>query len=529
MNADGRKILKEASQYRVGLLGDIILRNALFHGDRVAFVYGDERITFKSYNERVNRLIHALTDMGVKKGDVLGVLSWNCAEYMDIFGAAEKGGFIIAPINVRLSADELEYLINDSESTVLFVGQELADMAETLKSRIPKVKHFISLEGSSPGMVSEAELVEKYPTDEPDVSVDDHDPLLICYTSGTTGRPRGALYTHEGLREDVICHSLEIPITLADRGISLMPLFHIGGIAIRAYFFYQAVPNVIMKIFDPKGFLEIVEKEKVTNVIVVPTHLAVVLDLPEFSEYDVSSITRLYYAGSPMPTALLKRGMEIFGSVFFQGYGQTESGPEISFLKEKDHEVLDKSPEEQEKLLSTGFPALGVQVRIVDKDDADVAPGEVGEIIVKSRQIMKEYWNKPAETAETIVDGWLHTGDMGRYDDGGYIYIVDRKKDMIITGGENVYPRDVEEVLHKHPAVLECGVFGIPHPKWVEAVHAMVTLKQGASATPEELIAFCKERIAGYKAPKTLEIADELPKSATGKILKKEMRKKYRG
>jgi acyl-CoA synthetase (AMP-forming)/AMP-acid ligase II len=306
-----------------------------------------------------------------------------------------------------------------------------------------------------------------------------------------------------------------------------MPLFHIGGIAIRAYFFYQAVPNVIMKIFDPKEFLELVEKERITNVILVPTHLAVVLDLPEFGEYDVSSVTRLYYAGSPMPTALLKKGMEILGSVFFQGYGQTESGPEISFLKERDHEVLDKSSEEQERLLSTGFPALGVQVRIVDGDGMDVAPGEVGEIIVKSRHIMKEYWNKPEETAETIVDGWLHTGDMGRYDDDGYIYIVDRKKDMIITGGENVYPRDVEEVLHRHPAVLECGVFGIPHPKWVEAVHAMVTLKQGTSATPEELIAFCKERIAGYKAPKSIEIVEELPKSATGKILKKEMRKKY--
>jgi len=529
MNAEGRGILEQASRYRVGLMGDIILRNALFHGDRVAFIYGEERITFRAYNERVNRLIHALTDMGVHKGEVLGVLAWNCAEYMDVFGAAEKGGFIIAPFNVRLAEDELEYLINDSECTVLFVGPELAAVAEKLKPRIKRVRHFISFEGALPGMVPEAELLTRYPADEPQVQVEDQDPLFVCYTSGTTGRPRGALYTHLGLREDVICHSLEIPITLEDRGISLMPLFHIGGIAIRAYFFYQAVPNVIMKMFDPEGFLKIIDKEKITNVIVVPTHLAVVLDVPGFGQYDVGSIRRIYYAGSPMPSALLKRGMDIFGSVFFQGYGQTESGPEISYLKERDHEVLDKSLELKERLLSTGFPAVGVQVRIVDQENEDVAPGEVGEIIVKSRHIMKEYWNKPQETAETIVNGWLHTGDMGRYDEDGYIYIVDRKKDMIITGGENVYPRDVEEVLHKHPAVLECGVFGIPHPKWVEAVHAVVTLKKGASATPEELIAFCKERIAGYKAPKTLDIVDELPKSATGKILKKEMRKKYWG
>jgi acyl-CoA synthetase (AMP-forming)/AMP-acid ligase II len=526
MNLQPEAILKASCRYKEGLLGDIILRNALFYPDRVAFIYGDRRTTFGQYNKRVNSLIHALHDMGVKKGDVLGVLSWNCTEYTDLFGAAEKGGFIFAPFNVRLSENEIDYLINDSEAAILFVGTEFADMVATLKHRIPRVKHFISLEGSLPGMESSANLLERHPTNEPDVQVEDEDPLFICYTSGTTGRPRGALYTHRGHREDVICHALEVPIGYEDRGISLMPLFHIGGIAIQSYLFYQAATAVITKFFDPKATMEVIEKEKITNIIVVPTHLTAMLDHPDFDRYDLSSIKRIYYAGSPMPIELLKRGMKKFGSVFFQGYGQTESGPEIAFLKEKDHEVLG-DPEKEERLLSCGYPALGVHVRIVDGERNDVPPGEVGEIIVKSRHIMREYWKRPEESKKTIVNGWLHTGDLGRYDKDGYIYIVDRKKDMIISGGENIYPREVEEVLYRHPAVSECAVFGIPDPKWVEAVHAVISLKKGVRATSEELIAFCKKEIAKYKAPKSIEIVEEIPKSATGKILKKEMRKKY--
>ncbi len=526
MNHHPEGILKASSRYKEGLLGDIILRNASFFPDRVAFIYGEQRITFGQYNKRVNSLIHALHDLGVKKGEVLGILSWNCMAYTYPFGAAEKGGFIVAPFNVRLSENEIDYLINDSEATVLFVGAEFGDLVDTLRHRIPRVKHLISLEGSLPGMESLANLLERYPTHEPDVHVDDDDPLFICYTSGTTGQPRGALYTHRGHRENAICHALEVPIGYEDRGISLMPLFHIGGIAIQSYLFYQAVTAVMTKSFDPKATMELIEKERITNIIVVPTHLTAMLDHPDFNKYDLSSLRRIYYAGSPMPTELLRRGMKAFGSVFFQGYGQTESGPEIAYLKEKDHEVLG-DPEKEKRLLSCGYPVVGVHVRIVDGERNDVPPGEVGEIIVKSRHIMHEYWKKPEETQKTIVNGWLHTGDLGYYDEDGYIYIVDRKKDMIISGGENIYPREVEEVLYRHPAVSECAVFGIPDPKWVEAVHAVISLKEGAAATPEELIEFCKKNMARYKAPKSIEMVDEIPKSGTGKILKKEMRKKY--
>jgi long-chain acyl-CoA synthetase len=228
-----------------------------------------------------------------------------------------------------------------------------------------------------------------------------------------------------------------------------------------------------------------------------------------------------------MPEELLIRGIEKFGLVFYQAYGLTETGPDISCLKEKEHDVLNKSPRERQRLLSCGRPSLGVQVRIVDDNNQDVPIGELGEIIARSKHITVEYWKKPEETKKALIDGWFHTGDIGKYDEDGYIYIVDRKKDMIVSGGENIFPREVEEVLYCHPAVLECAVFGIPDPKWVESVHAVVSLKKGASATPEELIKYCKDNIARFKAPKSIEIIPELPKGATGKILKREMKSKY--
>jgi acyl-CoA synthetase (AMP-forming)/AMP-acid ligase II len=521
------QILKESCRHTVGLSGDIILRNALFRGKQEAFIYGDQRITFNQYNDRVNSLIHALHDMGMKNGDVIGVVSWNCLDYADVFGVAGKGGFIVSPFNARASAKELEYLINDCGTSTLFVGPELADMVNILKPNIPKVKYFISFEVSLPGMLSHADLQARYPTHEPDVEVKDDSPLLLLYTSGTTGVPKGALYTHGRWREDILDHLIEMPIKPEDKGLLIMPYFHIGGTIWHSVFFHRGASNVIMKSFDPKATLQAIEDERITSLCVVPTHIAVLLDLPELNRYDTSSIKRVKYVGSPMPAELLKKAISIWGPIFLQAYGQTESGPDIAFLKEEEHDVIDRPPREQGRLLSCGRPALDVHVRIVDDKGNDVPVGEIGEIIVQSRHIMKEYWNKPKQTTDTIVDGWLHTGDMGRYDKEGFIYLADRKHDMIISGGENIYPREVEEVLYQHPAVFECAVFGIPAPKWVETVHAVVSLKKGAEVTPEELIEFCKKNIARYKAPKSIEIVQEIPKSATGKILKKEIRKNY--
>ena len=271
----------------------------------------------------------------------------------------------------------------------------------------------------------------------------------------------------------------------------------------------------------------LIEKEKVSEFGAVPTQIAMLMDLPDFDSYDLSSIRHIRYAASPMPFELLKRILKRFGPICCQGYGQTESGPTITFLKEPDHDILNATEAQRKRLKSVGQPAFNVQTRVVDENNMDLPPGQVGEIIANSRHRMKEYWNNPEETKKKIVDGWLHTGDMGYYDNDGYIYLVDRKEDMIVTGGENVYPREVEEILYQHPAVRECSVFGIPDPKWVETVHAVVSLRDGMDATAEDLINFCKENMTRYKAPKSVEFMKELPKNATDKILKREMKDKY--
>jgi acyl-CoA synthetase (AMP-forming)/AMP-acid ligase II len=493
--------------------------------EREAFIYGKERITFSEFNARTNSLIHALWSMGVKKGDVIGVLSWNCLEYLDVYGAAMKGGFVISPINVRLKTDELEYLINYSKANTLFVGPEMVELVNSLKPRLPNVKNFISFEGQAPRMSCHRDLLAKYSREEPDVQVTEDDPLYIIYTSGTTGVPRGALFTQGGSREDIRTKVLEKALEPGDTYVILIPLFHVIVSEMLALF-YIGDRSVIIKFFDPAETLKTIQDEKATDIFVVPTHLAAMLALPDVKKYDVSSVKRVSYGGSPIPIELLEKALTVFGPIFVQAYGQSECSI-ITYLRREDHDVLDKSPEEKKILNSCGRPCIDTHLRIVDEKENDVATGEIGEIIILSKHNMIGFWQKPEDTAATIINDWVHTGDVGYCDEKGYIYIVDRKRDMIISGGENVYSREVETILYQHPAVAECAVIGVPDPYWVEHVHGVVVLKKGATVTPDELIAFCKKRLAGYKAVKSVEIVDALPKNSTGKILKKELRKKW--
>jgi len=522
-------LLKELCRYAIGTWADIIYRNALLYPEYEVFIYGKERITFAQFNSRVNRLINGLHSMGVKKGDGIGILSWNCLEYADVYGAAMKGGFIISPFNPRLQASELDYLIDYSEIHTLFVGRELIEMVSQLRPRFPKVNNYISLETSAPGMISHHDLLVAHSEEEPDVQVKEEDPFLIFYTSGTTGTPRGALYTEGRNIENTRTKAIELGAETGDKHIMILPLFHIGGYSHFWAFFYAGGSNVIMqqRSFDPVATLQSIQEEKATDIHIVPTHLVTMLTLPNIEKYDLSSLKRIWYAASPMPTELLRRGMKRFGAIFMQGYGQSESGPDITFMSKKSHHVLDKSLEKQKVLASCGQPCMGVHVRIVDENNNDVKPYTIGEIALQSKTVMVEYWHKPDETRDVMVDGWLHTGDMGYYDQQGYIYIVDRKKDMIITGGENVYPREIEEVLYWHPAVAEAVAIGVPDELWVERVHAVVVLKEGQHAAGDEIMEFCKHHLARYKVPKSVEFVESLPKNPQGKILKRELREKY--
>lgn len=525
-------LLKELCRYELGTYADALYRHALLRPDEEAFVCGDARITWREYNERVNRIISALDSLGVTKGEVIGLLSWNCLESFDVLGAAMKGGFILSPYNPRLSALDLEHLIDYSEATIIFVGPELVSMIEEIRPRLSRVRHYVSLEAAAPGMLSHSDLLARHAPDEPAPRVNEDDPVYIIYTSGTTGVPRGALYTHARALHNIAARLAETPIAAGDKAVLTLQLFHVAGMEASQAFLYAGATNVILKTFEPRMLLQTIQAEKATDVQIVPTTLAAIFGLPDFEQYDLSSLKRVVYAASPMPVALLQRGMDIWGPIFCQFYGQTESGPVITALSRDKHVAVYGTPESQKILLSVGHPAPGVHVRIVTEAGDDVEVGEAGEIIVQSPHLMAGYWRRPEETAATIVDGWLHTRDMGHFDDCGYIYISGRVGDTIISGGENVMPREVEEVLYQHPAVSEAAVLGVPDPYWVERVHALVVLKvvdatTQETATPEEIIEFCRQRLARYKAPKSVEFVDSLPKNASGKIDKMVLKKRF--
>ena len=521
---------KELHRYGIGTYADIIYRNALLRADREAFIFGDKRITFSQFNRRVNSLVHALQAMGLKKGDGIGILSWNCLECVDIVGAAMKGGFIVSPFSPRLGTEEIRYIVNYSEVKALFVGKELTTTIDQLRAKLPDVKHYISLEGQVPDMSDHNELLQTSSQEEPGVYVKDEDPFIIFYTSGTTGVPRGAIYTHYGKVEDTRTKALLLGLQPDDKHVMIMPLFHIGGWSYFWTFFYVGGSNVIMaqRSYDPAATLRTLQDEKATDIHIVPTHLVGMLGLADIATYDLSSVKRIYYAASPMPLELLRKGIGRFGPIFAQGYGQTETGPDVTILPKEFHRLSDRSAEEQKVLASCGQPCPGIHVKIVDENLDEIPPHTVGDIAVKSKSLMEGYWRLPEETARTVIDGWLYTGDLGYYDEKGFIYIVDRKKDMIITGGENVYPREVEETLYRHPAVMECAVIGVPDDKWVERVHAVIVLKEGQQSTASEIVAFCKQYLAGYKTPRSVEFVDALPKNPQGKILKRELRDGYR-
>lgn len=522
-------VLRELSRYELGTFADIIYRNALLHPDDEAFVCGSERTTFQRFNERVNRLVHGLEALGIRKGDVIGVLSWNCLEYQEAFGAAMKGGYVIAHYSPRLNAQELMTVINDSEPRVLFLGPTLVETVDEIHDRLGGTEHLVVFGEGHGRMTAYRDVLADRSGEEPEPRVSEDDPLVIFYTSGTTGTPRGALYTHREKLENTLVKALDIGATFGDRHLVVLPMFHIGGDSHIWPFFLTGGCNVIMPkpSFNPDEMLEAIVKERITDVHIVPTQLVSLLNHADIERHDLRNLKRIWYAASSMPLEVLKSGIAKFGPIFLQGYGQTESGPHTTVLTRADHGHSSESAEEQNVLASCGQPCIGVHMRIVDGDGRDAKAGEVGEIIVRGRRIMSGYWHRPEETAEAIQDGWLYTGDMGFYDEKGYIYIADRKKDMIITGGENVFPKEVEDVLYRHPAVEEAAVVGVPDPYWVERVHAVVVLKGGASVAPEEIVNFCREHVANFKAPKSVEFVETLPKSPQGKILKREIRARY--
>jgi acyl-CoA synthetase (AMP-forming)/AMP-acid ligase II len=440
-----------------------------------------------------------------------------------------KGGFIASPYNPRLNEEELQYIIDYSQAKVIFCGPEFLDMIPAMLNAVPQFNTAVSIDNTDQDLPTYTYLLDQYPSIEPDPEVTREDSVLILYTGGTTGTPRGALFNHQIKMENTKIKALQLGLDFRDRNLVVLPMFHTAQDSHMWPFFLTGGCNVIMPkgTFDPNATIKLIQEENITDTHIVPTQLIAILNDPEIENFDLGNTKRIYYAGAPMPTEVLKRGLSIFGPVFMQGFGQTETGPQIAHLKTEVHNIFEKNSEEQKVLTSVGQPDIGTHLRIVDFEGHDLGPGEIGEIIVQSNKNMLEYWRKPEETEAVIRDGWLYTGDMGYYDSKGYIYLADRKKDLIITGGENVYPKEVENILYKHPSVAEVAVIGLPDDYWGERVHAVIILNKNASVTAEEIIAFSKKHIASFKAPKTVDFVDSFPMSPQGKVLKRKLKKQY--
>jgi long-chain acyl-CoA synthetase len=509
-------------------VGEMLLRNANKFPNKTAVIDGGTRFDYRTLNARVNALSSTLLTRGLTKSDRIGVLVHNSYQFIELYFAAAKTGGIFCPYNNHLRSGELKEIINYSQPRLLVLDRDFADVIESIRGEIPSVEHFVCLQAGVPSLEDYEALVSAGSDGEPQVNICDDDTMSIFFTAGTTGRPKGAIRTHRHVMTDAVTGVIELKVEYDEKVLISFPMYHVAcedNIIRHVY-----MPNTIVVkregSFNPEDVLQIIETEKITRCQFVPTMLHSLLQSPNVDTYDLSSLKLILYAGAPMHVELLKRCLKRFRCGFAQLYGQAESGPLTTILKPEDH-VLEGSEEQLTRLASAGKPVVCYEIRIVDHEDRDMAIGEIGEIIGRSEAMMKGYWDMPAETEEKLKNGWLHTGDLGRFDKDGYVYVVERKNDMIISGGVNIYPREIEEVLYQHAAVEEASVVGVPDEHWGESAKAVVVLKRGTRATQEEIIGFCGERMAGFKKPKSVDFWDELPKSPQGKVLKKEIRKRY--
>jgi long-chain acyl-CoA synthetase len=505
-------------------LGDIPRKGAKLHAGKEAIVYEGVRLTYALFDFRINRLANALLGLGCRKSERIAILSENCHQFLEVYFAAAKAGLVVVPLNFRLRQNEIVQIVSDSEPTVFFVGPGYEDVAVAIKPFSPSIRTWVTFDGlpHSSSLHCYEDLIRGASDADPLVPVDENELAILMYTGGTTGLAKGVMLSHRNLLSLTLEAILKLQFSQDDTTCFLLPLFHVS--------FWPALcclavggRVVILRRPEVEAVLQHIQDEKCTHVNAVPTLYNWLLDCPQIERFDLSSLRLVTYAGSPMPEEVLRRCIGKFGNILAQAYGLTEAAP-VSFLMPGEH--VPNGPRSR-LLSSAGREGLTVEIRIVDDNGSPVSNGEVGEVTVRGANVMLGYWKNEQLTREKLRDGWLHTGDVGRLDAEGYLYLVDRKADMIITGGENVYPKETEDVLYQHPAVRECALVSAPDARWGERVQAVVVLRNDASATEEELISFCKSRLAGYKCPKKVVFQNTLPKSAVGKILRREIKKEF--
>ena len=522
----GKQSIDEALGRRL-LLGEMMARNSRKFPDKEALIYGETRLTYKQLNARINRLAHALLDLGIKKGAKVAILAFNCNQFMEAYFALGKIGAVAVPLNFRLHPAELKYVVNHSDAQALIMGEAFVETAKGIQEDLPKVKNYISISDKPvEGMLHYETWIAKYPDDEPLILVEEDDPLFIMYTAGTTGKPKGAVITH---KNEVVMWMLASIFAFSEPGLSDIwnykalippPVFHLAGWGLSQMGLFLGATVVLpVEVFDPASIMKTIEEEKINAVLLVPAMAFFLLQLPDLEKYDTSSLQIWISGAAILPTETRKQIMKYFPNVkILDMFGQTEMCPVVSGLRHSE------SPGRE---TSVGRLLPFIEIRVVDDDDNDVPMGEVGEAIYRGPTVMKEYYKDPEATAQAMRGGWFHSGDLVRQDEEGYIYIVDRKADMLISGAENIYPAEIEEVLYRHPKVLECAVIGVHDEEWGESVKAVVVCKQGEEMTKEEVVEFCKEHLGSFKKPKSVDFVDSLPRNAAGKVLKTVLREKY--
>lgn len=500
-------------------LSDILRNSALTHPDAEAVVFEGTRLTYRELDNRTNALANIILEKGYKKCDRLAVLSENTHKYLEVYFAASKLGMSVTPLNFRLSDSELEYIINDSESTGILVGDGYEEKALNIKDKLKNIRSWIALDKAADGYEYYEDLVKTGSTEEPDIEVGEEELAVLMYTGGTTGLPKGVMMSNRNLMTAIIAVNLGYNFNEKDITCFVLPLFHVSFWPAFAVLMVGG-KVVINKRVDLNEIMRLIQDENCTHINAVPTIFTWILQLTDVSAYDTSSLKKISYAGSPMAPEILKSCIKVFGNIFSQGYGMTEALG-ATFLAENDHQL---EGEKSRLLLSAGKASQCAKIKIVNEDDRTLPPGEIGEIAVTGKHVMLGYWKKPELTAEVMRNGWYHTGDMGYMDKEGYLFLVDRKADMIVTGGENVYPKETEDVLYEYGAVLECAVVSAPDEKWGERVQAAVVLKPDETVTEDELMEHCRKRLAGYKCPKSIHFWESIPKTPIGKILRKDVK-----
>jgi acyl-CoA synthetase (AMP-forming)/AMP-acid ligase II len=500
--------------------------------DRLSIIFEGNRYTFNQLNERVNRLANALAKMGVKKGDRVALLQVNCNQCVETYFAVARLGAIYLPLNFRAKEEEQEYMLNFAGPNTLLAGARYLDMVDSMRPRLASIKNYISLDTFHKGMLFYDEVLESSIADEVDTDIADEDTTILMYTAGTTGKPKGVMLPHKSFSVYVLENVSPPDPETEEKNILTVPLYHIAGIQAMMSAIYGARTLVMQRQFDPKSWMELVEKEKVNRAMMVPTMLKQLLDHPDFTKHNLSSLKVITYGAAPMPLSVMKRALEAFPEVgFINAFGQTETASTITMLGPEDH-VITGTDEEKEKklkrLTSIGKPLPDVEMKVIDEGGRELPAEQIGEIIARGPRVMTGYYKDEAKTATTIdKEGWVHTNDMGYRDKDGYFYLSGRSTDLIKRAGEYISPEELENVICTHPKIEDVAVIGVYDEEWGELPRAVCVLRKEATCTAEEVMEYCRERLASFKRPRSVVFVPELPRNPMGKVVKKELRAKY--